>query len=354
MRSPDLVKRILSAAMIGALLLIVCAARSPGQLWIHLWYGREQHFGRLGIPQRWVNVLGSVSPAERVAFLSYSLNGGAPNKLSVGKNDTRLAAPGDFNVELDCRELRAGENTIVITATDKAGRQSSQTVTADFTPNRKWPLPYVIDWVKVRKVQDAVQIVDGLWKLDGAGIRTVQPYYDRVAAVGDLTWTDYEAAVQIIFHGFTGPAKGPPHYGVTHAGIGLRWQGHADDGQQPHVQWYPLGAATEFQLFPDLRSCHWRIIPDGGKNVRLVYAKERTTIRLGQTYLMKARVESLPDQRTRYRTKIWAMGEVEPEAWAVESIEGAEDFQSGSLLLVAHNSDVTFGNLQVIPLGTSR
>lgn len=193
-------KRILSVATAGALIMIFCAARSPGQLSIHVWYGGEQHFGRLGIPQRWVNVLGSVASAEQVASLSYSVNGGAPNRLSVGKNGTRLAAPGDFNIELDQRELRAGKNRLILPATDKAGRQSSQAVTVHFTSNRRWPLPYAIDWAKVRKIQDAVQIVDGLWKLDGAGIRTVQPYYDRVVAIGDLTWTDYEATVQIVFH----------------------------------------------------------------------------------------------------------------------------------------------------------
>lgn len=225
--------------MTGALITILFAAHPGGQVSIHIWYGHEQHFGRLGIPQRWVNVLGSVTPAEDVASLTYSLNGAAPSKLSAGQNTTRLAGPGDFNVELDHRELRAGKNIIAVTATDKAGRQ-----------------------------------------------------------------------------------------------------------------WYPLGAATEFQLFPDLTACHWRIIPDGGKNLRLIYSTERSTITLNRTYVMKARVESLPDQHSRYRTKIWVLGETEPQAWAVESTEGATDLQFGSLLLVAHNSDVTFGNLKVIPLGT--
>ncbi|MGH9837454.1 MAG: hypothetical protein ACREEM_01570 [Blastocatellia bacterium] len=325
------------------------AVAANGPLTINIWYGEEQRFGRRGIPQRWVNILGSVAPAEQVTALSYSLNGGAARQLSIGQDKERLAAPGDFNIELDHQKLKAGNNQVVITATDKAGQQTSQIVTVHFTPDRKWPLPYAIDWRKVKKIQDAVQVVDGLWRLDGAGIRTARPWYDRVVAVGDLTWTDYEVTVEVTFHNFAEPRKEPPTYGVTHAGIGLRWQGHHDDGRQPRVKWYPLGAATEFQLFPNLTDCHWRILPDGGDR-RAINSTQRTAITLGKTYLMKACVESLPDKQTRYRTKLWAAAAREPDEWAVESTEGTDDFQAGCLLLVAHNSDVTFGHLKIIPL----
>ena len=33
---------------------------------IDIWYGDEQRFGHLGVPQRWVNVLGRVDPERCV------------------------------------------------------------------------------------------------------------------------------------------------------------------------------------------------------------------------------------------------------------------------------------------------
>ena len=57
-----------------------------------------------------------------------------------------------------------------------------------------------------------------------------------------------------------------------------------------------------------------------------------------------------PDGRTRYRCKTWEAAKAEPDGWLVENIEGPEDSQAGSFLLVAHNSDVTIGDVRVTPL----
>ena len=54
---------------------------------INVWYGSQQYFGQVGNPQRWVNILGSVSnPDEEVVSLNYSLNGGSWQPLSVGSD----------------------------------------------------------------------------------------------------------------------------------------------------------------------------------------------------------------------------------------------------------------------------
>ena len=52
--------------------------------------------------------------------------------------------------------------------------------------------------------------------------------------------------------------------------------------------------------------------------------------------------------------KAWKAGEEEPAVWDLVGIDGERDSQSGSLLLVVHHSDVTFGNVEVwgvAPLG---
>ena len=102
----------------------------------------------------------------------------------------------------------------------------------------------------MEKIQDAVQIVDGRWRLEENGVRTVNPYYDRVLALGDLTWTDYEITVLVTYHPFnppTEPQNGPPHYNSNHASILLRWPEHHVDDRQPHVEWRPLGSIAMLQ-----------------------------------------------------------------------------------------------------------
>jgi hypothetical protein len=206
---------------------------------IAIWYGPRQRFGRLGRPQRWVNLLGSVSPAGRIARLEFSINGGEWRRLSIGPNLERLASPGDFNAELAWEELDEGLNRVVFRAANRDGLWTEAAVEVECFPGTRWPLPYRVDWPDVQSIQDAVQVVDGRWQLRPEGVRTLDPYYDRVVAIGDMNWADYWVSADVTFHGFPGPKPGPPQFNVNHAGIGLRWRGHADDGRQPRTQWYP-------------------------------------------------------------------------------------------------------------------
>ncbi len=314
---------------------------------IDVWYGKRQRFGHLGLPQRWINILGSVSPAERIAQLEYALNGGDFRPLSKGPDLYRLASAGDFNVEIDHADLDAGENRVVLRAKDRDGVMTDETVVVDYTAGGAWRLPYEFDFADVTNLQDVCQVVDGRWRLDKDGVRTADPYYDRVLAFGDMSWTDYAVTAEVIFHDFPGPqAGGGPGFGVNHAGITLRWRGHDDDGRQPHIAWYPLGAATEFTLQKDLSQCKWRIIP--GPPEKIVYADEPYPIQLEKRYWIKGEVKTMPDGRNRYRDKIWSPDRNELDFWAVERYEDrSRDFPSGSALLIAHRSDVTFGRVKI-------
>jgi hypothetical protein len=83
---------------------------------VDVWYGRQQHFGRNGFPQKWINVLGRVTPGRDIASLSYSLNGASPIPVSIGRDGHRLAKLGDFNIEIDRAQLQIGENVLEIVA----------------------------------------------------------------------------------------------------------------------------------------------------------------------------------------------------------------------------------------------
>ncbi|MBL9212710.1 MAG: hypothetical protein JNL92_19770 [Opitutaceae bacterium] len=328
------------------------ADRTSGLLFgpptIDVWHGDEQHFGRLGVPQRWVNILGRVAPGDGLALVQAALNGGTPRRLSVGADGHRLARDGDFNVDLEFDTLRDGENTLVLSAVDRIGRWAERTVTVHRHAGRTWPLPYSVDWSQVRTLTDAVQVVDGNWRLGPDGVRTVDTHYDRILAFGDRTWTDYTVTVAVTFHGYSPPLAQPPTYGVSHAAIAARFPGHFPDQRQPHVQWYPLGAVAEFRLGADLAESSWRIFRDGAaKTFPTTLTEPRLRrVELGVRYWLKLRVDTLPGPAARYRVKSWRDGDTEPVTWDLDSREGGGAIPRGGALLVAHNTDVTFGALR--------
>lgn len=316
---------------------------------IEIWYGDQQSFGHLGgHTQRWINLLGNASPANSIKSLQYSLNDKSPRTLSFLEDQHRLARPGDFNVEIARTQLNPGNNRVAITATNKGGQTFEQIVTVNYVAqDGRWPLPYTIDWSKVDQLAEAAEVIDGKWKLTPKGARTVERYYDRVLAFGDESWKNYEVATTVTFHDFTPPKTGPNITNVTHAAIATRWPGHEADGKQPSRKWHPVGATAEFRIGHDLSECRWRIFD--GKREFHVESDRRRSIELEKTYGMKHRVETLIDGRSRYRVKLWPDDEPEPEKWDFERFEPG-DLQSGSALLIAHHTDVTFGNVRVVPV----
>lgn len=315
---------------------------------IHFWYGDIQVFGAPAHTQRWVNALGHASPAGQIQTLRFAVNDGAFHSLSFLEDRKRIAVDGDFNVEIDRATLRDGENRVRVIATDQQGIETTREMVIQFRqPTKGWPLPYTINWSAVDQIQDVAQVVDGKWKLTSAGIRSVEPYYDRIITFGDESWKDYEVTTSVTVHAVTGPRELPNVTGVTHAAIALRWPGHDQDGKQPSVKWFPLGATAEFRLGKRLQQCRWRIFD--GKRKLYVESKNRRTIEFEKCYAMKHRVETMPDGRSRYRVKLWPAVESEPENWDLERFE-SDDLASGSACLIAHHSDVTFGNVSVVPI----
>lgn len=315
---------------------------------INIWYGEKQFFGHLGNPQRQVNILGNLKGNPENTSLTYTLNETGPFPLTLGSDLHRLAKPGDFNVEIETKDLQEGINLVVITAKDSTQNEVSRKVKVHYTGSKIWPLPYSIDWSKAKSIQDVAQVVDGKWQLEPNGIRTLEPYYDRVIAFGDSTWKNYEVTTSVIFHQFTPPVKGPPTYNVSHAAIATKWPGHDYDSLQPNRKWYPVGATAEFRLTAGLDSCRWRIF-DGEH----FYKEDKELIRhitLNKKYLMKHRVRDLENGGTLFQVKLWKNGTPEPGKWDLEAEEPPGDLNGGSALLIAHNTDVTFGNVKVIPV----
>lgn len=318
---------------------------------IDVWYGDEQHFGRLGVPQKWVNILGRVSPGDNLKTFYYSLNNGTPVPLKTGADGKRLAREGDFNVDLEFDSLRKGTNIVNLTAIDTSGNRTERSVKVHCHHGNVWPLPYHVEWSKVGAINEVAQIVDGRWKLEPEGLRVAEPYYDRILAFGDRTWTDYTVTVSVTIHSYAPPRKAAPTYGVSHVAIAARFPGHFDDNKQPHVQWYPLGAVAEFRLAENLDQSSWRIFRDGAaKTFPKTLIETRTRrVELGVRYRLKLQVDSLPGSASRYRVRAWKDGESEPGSWDMDTTESGAVILGGGVLIVAHNTDATFGELTVTP-----
>ena len=257
---------------------------------------------------------------------------------------------GDFNIDIDRSELREGNNHVSLSIRRQGKELLSRTIRFTYTSANTWPLPYYVDWSEALQLQDVVEVVDGKWEITTAGAHIKEQYYDRVLAFGNNSWTNYEVETSVVFHDYVPPAEGPPTYNVSHVAIASRWPGHDRDSLQPDRKWFPLGATSEFRITDDYDSCRWRIF-DGENFFVEQESPDFRSIQAGKTYRLKHRVENISDTLARYSVKFWPAVEEEPEQWDLQAMEVLIRRETGSALLLAHNTEVTFGNISVIPLG---
>lgn len=313
---------------------------------LDVWYGSPQVFGNVGTAQEWVNILGNATDPDGIASVTYSLNGGPDISLTVGADQIRLQDDGDFNIEFSFDDLNVGTNTVSVTATDSLGYQSTDVVTVDYAGGAFQPLDYSIDWSSVASIQEVAQVVDGLWTVDGDTVRTLQFGYDRLVAIGDVLWDDYEVTVPITVNELDPRcdqvwcAGGGPLVGVL-----TRWLGHNFTGGTPNAGWFPMGALGAYKW---TSSGSWMEIYRGQDGL-VIEQDSSVTMPLGVPHMFKMRAETLPGSH-RYSIKIWPQSDPEPAAWNYQFDEPLSATANGSLLLVAHHVDASFGDVVVTSL----
>jgi hypothetical protein len=330
----------LGNSVTGADATFTTASTSGGPS-IDVWYGPYQVFGEAGIPQRFINVLGNVQDPDGIASLTYSLGGAPELPLSTGPDGRRLERSGDFNVEVDYSQVPSGVSAITIRASDTLGNVSTETLQVEHVDTVVAALPYSIDWGSVTEVSDVAQIVDGKWLLGSDGLRVLEPGYDRLVAIGDLQWTNYEATVEITLNApLDVNTTFPPFIGLA-----MRWTGHFDwGGRQPLIGWHPLGCLMGYTRGPSLSKMRgWT--SDGS----FISGDGAPGPAVGVPYVYKMRGERLPSGDIEYSMKMWPSGQPEPATWAITHIE-AQPPASGSLLVVVHEADVTLGDVSVVPV----
>jgi hypothetical protein len=314
---------------------------SGGAPAINLWYGDRLVVGAHGRSQTWVNVNGNAADPDGVATMTYALNGGEERLLSVGPDERRLQQPGDFNAEVPFDELNMGENQVRLVATDGNGNSSNATVVIEKVEGDAG-LPYETDWAS-GSIHDQAQVVDGRWATDGDTLRPVELGYDRVVAIGDTRWSDYEVTFPVSVSAI-GPNSGAQLSGPALVGFGMNWQGHtAVDGEQPGYFWYPTGALAWYRWYSPVQKFELR-----GNMDQPITRQSEVFMTFGQTYMFKGRSETV-DDGVQYSWKIWPQGAPEPSAWRLTVTED-EGPATGSIALIAHHVDAHFGNVLVEPI----
>ena len=313
---------------------------SSGPPVINVWYGDTQTFGQNGIPQQWVNILGDTSDFDQVAALTYTLNGGTPQTLGMGENTApRLVEPGDYNAEIDYASLNPGTNTVSITATDYAGLQTTHNVTINYVSGQTWPLPYSINWSTANSIQSVAQIVDGIWAIQPDGtVRTLQIGYDRLIDFGDRnTWQSYTVTAPVTIHSFN-----PVGFAV---GFVVGWQGHTTVQygvalpDQPRTG-HPFPGASTYTGPPTILGIGENTVD----NPETILAEQATSLSLETQYMFKLQTQANSSGGTTYSFKVWPASQTEPATW---TLQAAGELSTGSILLAAHQCDVSFGNVTV-------
>lgn len=331
-----------AALILGLFLFAATMYAEPPTL--TFFYGKHLTFRTIGVPQRCANIPGNVQDPDGIATLVCTVNGGAAKSLSMGPDTRRLLANGDFNIDLSWPELLPlpDSNIVVITATDLLSEVAEDTVVVRYVADTQWPFPASINWSAYSDVMSAAQPVDGLWTIEGSGVRNVDVGYDRLLAVGDTTWTDYEVAVPITIHSID-PGGYNPVSGQPAVGIFIRWIGHTDDpfsGWQPLTGYYPSGALGMYAF---------NAPENGGERLEIwqhAFDLSGGTLSLGSTYIFKMRVESLAEG-DHYALRVWREGTPEPSVWDLMYLDETRRASHGSALLLAHHVDATFGAVQM-------
>lgn len=304
---------------------------------IDVWYGSRQRVGLHGTVQSQANILGRVQGLSPNTPVTYSLNGGPEQVLTIGPNTRRLADVGDFVIELPLTDLVPGANSVTIYA-----GVAEETVILDYEPNTVWPRPFVVDGSSAVTIDEVAQVVDGLWEFSGDGFAVVDPGYDRLIGLGDVSWTDFQVTARVSVSAFEPVYTGPSAPGPL-VGFLLRWQGHQPTGTQPNWGFLPFGALGCYQRRVGGVE-RFEMRDDGG-----VVATDSSglTFPLESDFYLKMRVETTPGQGGRYQFKAWPAESSEPPFWLLDSTRPPGDLAAGSLLLVAHHVVATFSEIVI-------
>ena len=72
---------------------------------------------------------------------------------------------------------------------------------------------------------------------------------------------------------------------------------------------------------------------------------------LGRKYILKIRSEEIDASNSRFQVKFWEDGTLEPTNFMLSAELPTRE---GSILMITHKADVTWGNMTISPLTTNQ
>jgi len=319
-----------------------------------IWQGDMQRIGHLGDAQKDFNVVGHIEPWQEVTKLDWRLNSRGAKAMTF-RAFRRLVSDGDFNADIPISFMVLGTNRVQLTARFRDGRTLERTVLVEKATGSR-PLPCHIRWRDLQNVQDAGQVVDGKWGIEGGRLRTLQTGYDRVFLIGERNWRDYQVRSSFVINSLSRETTALS--GGNGVGFIFRFCGHVVGGPRQFPAAQPKWGYQPFGAIGWLR---W----DKGKPdvppVKQFYAGHndrelgfgRFPVKPGRVYSVLLACETQPDDPqgrgvTRYSFKIWDAEQPEPAAWDWQRVQTSETaLRRGGLALVAHHADVSFGDLDI-------
>ncbi|MBI5471752.1 MAG: immunoglobulin domain-containing protein, partial [Ignavibacteriae bacterium] len=343
-----IVSNALGTSTSNQALLTVNSLTGPG---INVWYGTTENFGTVGDPIPFVNILGNASDADGIQSLRYTLNGGSAVTLQTNADGRRIDEVGNFIIEIPRTSLNTGSNAIVITMTDNLNNVTTKNVTLNYSGGgNTWPQSYTIDWNSVTNILSVAQPSDGLWAPDTNGVRVMKPRYDRLLTIGEqTTWSNYEVSFPFTVYSLAADAFSFPS---NNPGVGviMRWNGHTDSplsGANPKTGYLPLGSIGWF-TWSNPTTGNMQLLDNNANPAANDLSGFNITF--GTRYMFKMKVYSAGvGQAPTYRLKMWLASQAEPGSWNISFTGSASDPSAGCLALVAHECDVNFGNITVVP-----
>ncbi|HQF71706.1 MAG TPA: hypothetical protein PLH39_10550, partial [Promineifilum sp.] len=144
---------------------------------------------------------------------------------------------------------------------------------------------------------------------------------------------------------------GPPSNGAG-VGIIVRWRGH-EGSAQPRDYWRHFGALAWHRWAPNGDTA-FELRGNGGGSGNIVDKRTDRTIELNTPYIFKMSVQTsqLAGSPANYRFKFWRASDPEPAEWYLSAPGNTGEPDTGSILLVAHQAVVSFGNVTVRPITT--
>ena len=211
---------------------------------IDVWYGPQQTFGQRGEAQVWINLLGRVEMAGLVA-LEYAHNGGAFTELAVGPDTRRLHDSGDFNIDVlfDDLDGTSADDVFTIRATYSDGSVETEDVVVDYVAGKLLG-SQLRNRLGQRRYARQRRPGDGR-SLDAYRQRPapVDAGYDRLVAMGDAGWDNYEATLSFTGHDLS--SVNPRGRDGGGFGFNMLWNGHTDNpvaGWDPKAGWEGVGS----------------------------------------------------------------------------------------------------------------